>query len=191
MAGQNGRVRAGNVGLDHVENLDCGSPPLGSDEHPAIPAPNASGPAPASMAGGGVFPPIHFDDLPEPDSAELAKSMLDTAVRDWGNPDDPLIKSHKILARFLFKRSWNGYVPRESSMITITVRPTGLSVTLKMPSEAQSVTVLVQQLHQVWDALEYCLRTHSGDWKELKNGPGAQKLREDRKKQLEIEKQKK
>jgi hypothetical protein len=67
-------------------------------------------------------------------------------------------------------------------MLTISVRPTGLTISCKMPSEAKSCTILVQRSDQLLDAINLALETYGGDWKDLKSGPGAQKLREDRKK---------
>lgn len=126
-----------------------------------------------------------------PDAADLAEGLLQTAVKNFGSPTDPLRKSHPTLAAFLFNKSWNGVEPRETAVITISVRPTGLTATLKLPSEAQSVSIHVQESNLIFDALETALRNRSGDWKELKSGPGATKLREDRKKERDIRKKRK
>lgn len=132
-----------------------------------------------------------FNDCPPINPEELADALLDTAVRHWGSPTDRLRQSHPALAEFLFSKSWDGIAPRDPGVLTIAVRPTGVNVTLKMPSEAQSLTVSCLWVSQVFDALERALRTRTGDWKELKSGPGATKLREDRKKLLATRKRKK
>jgi len=114
--------------------------------------------------------------------------MLDVKVRNWGAEDEPLRKTHPQVWRFLFKKTWNEIDPREVGVLTVAVRPTGLSVTLKMPTEAQSCTILVRHTTHIWDALERALLYREGDWKELKSGPGAQKIREERKKLRETRK---
>jgi len=116
--------------------------------------------------------------------------MLSVEVKNWGSADDGLWQSFPELARFLFLKSWNGYDPRECGMITIVARPTGVTAWLKLPSEAQQISVLVTRVLDVFPALEHALLHRSGDWKELKNGPGAQKLREERKKLRETRKEK-
>lgn len=140
------------------------------------------------MAGAGISPPPLSERIPRLEPAQIAEKLLDVAVRDWGQPDDPLWQSHHTLAEFLFKKSWNGYDPREPAVLTISVRPTGLTITCKMPSEAKSCTILVRSSGDMFDAINHALETYSGDWKDLKSGPGAQKLREDRKKLRETRK---
>lgn len=95
------------------------------------------------------------------------------------------------MAAFLFRKTWNGIDPREAIAITVTVRPTGLQFTCKLPSEGQSVGERVRYWHELLDMMERCLRYRTGDWKELKNGPGATLKREARKKERDIRKTKK
>lgn len=125
------------------------------------------------------------------DPASIAERLLCTTVRDWGHPDDPIREAFPTLAGFLFKKSWNGFQPRECALLTIGITPTGVSFTLKMPSEANSVQDVVSHVDQVFARLERCLQTGEGNWKELKSGPGATFLREERKKLRDIRKSKK
>jgi hypothetical protein len=125
------------------------------------------------------------------DPAEIAERLLDTDLSDWGAPDDPLWESHPFFAAFLFKKSWNGIDPREPAAVTISVRPTGLQFSVKLPSEGQSCGERVRHWGDLLDMLEACLRNHTGDWKELKNGPGATLKREARKKERDIRKSRK
>jgi hypothetical protein len=145
----------------------------------------------ASLPRGGESSGNTAADSTAIDPAKLAKRMLSTKVENWGAYDEALQHTHPTLWGFLFRKSWNGYDPRECGVLSISIRPTGVTASVKLPSEAWQVTVLSTYIGEVFDLLDHALRTRSGDWKELKNGPGAQKLREERKKLRETRKQKK
>jgi hypothetical protein len=151
------------------------------------------GPEEPAVSMGWLHGPNGSGDHPNGtlDPAAIADRLLNTAVRDWGHPDDPIRQAWPTLAGFLFKKSWNGFTPRECALLTIGITPTGVSFTLKMPSEANSVQDVVSHVDQVFERLERCLQTGEGNWKELKSGPGATFLREERKKLRDIRKSKK
>jgi|SRR5580658_798577 hypothetical protein len=175
---------------DPEQDAGIVGPPGDGYGKPGEPGGATPGEVVASLAG--RTEKLDFDpaDIPPDDVTRRAEGMLSLHVRHWGHPDDPLRASHPTLAWFLFAKSWDGIAPREPGVLTIAVKPTGLTATLKMPSEAQSLSITVSFSTHIFDALERCLRTREGDWKELKAGPGAQKLREDRKKLLETRKPK-
>ncbi len=107
---------------------------------------------------------------------------MKVGVKDYGSPDDAIWKSHPTLARYLFKGSWDGITPRVAGRLAINVTPTGLAVTITMPSEAQARTESVDTFADLLDVLEDAIVNRPRGWREVTRGPGAQKLREDRKK---------
>lgn len=156
---------------------------------------------PSTRPGNGVVPPA--EELPGralPDqyashdpadikAARIAKQLLAVGVKDWGWPDDPLWKSHPQLARFLFKGSWNGYEPRQPGRISVRITTSGFACTLTCPSESKSLEGFSNTWTGLLDDLEDRILHHQREWKELKNGPGVQKLREERKKLRDTRKQ--
>ncbi len=160
-------------------------------EHSGKPSADVAGQSALSVAGGGPLNLADNHGSRHDRSAELAATLLDVAVRNFGHPQDPLIKTHPLLASFLFRKSWNKIELRESAVITITVSPVGVAASLKMPSEAQQLTSRCSFVSELLDRLENDLANRTGEWKELKSGSGAQKIRENRKKMVEIEKAKK
>ena len=102
--------------------------------------------------------------IPTIDPATIAEKCLRVEVSDFGHPDDPFKQAYPVLSSFLFGKSWNGFEPRDTGVITLTVRPTGCTVTIKLPSEAQSITKYPSFVGQIWADIEDALINRTGDW---------------------------
>jgi hypothetical protein len=102
-----------------------------------------------------------------------------------GAPDDPLRQSHPNLAAWLTFRSWDGLQPREPARLSFSPNPTGFVVSISGYTEGQKCAVKVTHLGEWLDALEAALSGDGGDWSELEQGKGAQRLKSERRKLLD------
>jgi hypothetical protein len=188
MAGNNGRNRVlggGSCEDSHIILVDkLDGPAVDSTAGSSVP----DGSGIPGVGGAGGERPLPRDDESDRAAAAIAERILTTAVRDWGCPEDPLWATHPLLARLLFVSSWNGYVPREHGRISVSVTATGVQGTLTLPSEAQVRTERATTILQLLDVFEDGIQNRPREWRELKVGPGAQKLREERKKLVETRK---
>jgi hypothetical protein len=82
-------------------------------------------------------------------------------------------------------RSWDGVEPREPSRINFSVNGYGWTVTLTDYQLAQKLQVRVPHFLQWMDVVEEALTEGKGDWQELTEGKGAQKLKAERRKLLD------
>lgn len=102
-----------------------------------------------------------------------------------GMPDDPWRDSHPNLMAWLTYRSWDGLQPRQTARLSISPTAIGFVVTLSAFTEAQKVTVRPTHLANWADLMEDALLNGTGEWAELEEGEGAQRLKSARRKLLD------
>jgi hypothetical protein len=100
---------------------------------------------------------------------------------DYGPQSDWLNEHCPFLASYLYSGSWNGKDPREASTIFLVANAGMVTVTLKCPTEGYQTSGVGDGLVEALTDLDRKCADPCHQWKELKRGTGAQKLRDTRK----------
>jgi hypothetical protein len=122
-------------------------------------------------------------------AAEIVKQVVGEALKanlaPVCDPTDPAAKQFPVLWYWATERTWNGIEPRELPFLSIQASTDGWRVSIADSNLARRYSVVVQRLGDWMQALDLVLRNSDSPYTELKKGKGADKLRNQRKKDLE------
>lgn len=129
------------------------------------------------------------DDQDGVSPAEIAKRVVKDALKRGltpvCDPNDPAASKWPVLWYWTTERTWNGIEPRELPFIMIVASPEGWRVSISDSNIARRYPALCTHLEDVFPALDALLRNPESPYTEMKKGKGADKLRNQRKKDLE------